>query len=328
MSKILITGAGGFIGIHLVNYLLQDNVNPRNLILFDRPDSITKKINSKCKIIEGDIRSMSDVTKAVEGVDVIYHLATKTGANNNNYRYLKDTNVDGTRNLVNAAIKYNVKKFIFFSSAAVYGSPSIVGNIKNINETNDVNISDNYGRTKYEAEKIVKERLGKTKIKYIIIRPTNVFGPGSQGGINQQIKAIKGRYFFYIGNGMNKVDYIYVRDLVKIVRDIEKSAVTNEDFIVASGEPHTQKKISELIAKKLNVRNPSVFIPKNVVLFISVIIDFFIKIFFKKNDFFSSRVKMFTSDFYFDISKLIKFGFAKRYNFEKALSKTIDNLEQ
>ena len=116
--KILTTGGSGFLGINLIRYLYSKGHSLRSLDIvdFDYPD-----IKDKIEIIKGDIRDRETVEKAVEGVDIIVHSAAALPLYTPEEIF--STDIGGTKNLLEAAEKYKVERFIHISSTAVYGIP-------------------------------------------------------------------------------------------------------------------------------------------------------------------------------------------------------------
>ena len=116
--KFLITGGAGFLGINLVRHLRKNGheVVSLDIVEFDYPD-----VNDEIKIITGDIRNKETVDKAVEGVDVLIHTAAALPLYTPEEIF--STDIEGTRNLLEAAEKHKVDRFIHISSTAVYGIP-------------------------------------------------------------------------------------------------------------------------------------------------------------------------------------------------------------
>lgn len=330
MKKILITGASGFIGSHLVEYLIKDGVKPEEIRLL--VPSWEKYIDPEFKIkdiVIGDIRDKKTVDVVMRGVEIIYHLASKTGYDGGSYEYFKDTNVDGTGNILEAAKKQNVKKFIFFSSSGVYGLPATAGDIRNYNEKKSRTYSEGYGQSKYEAENLILNASKEWGLNYIILRPTTVYGPRDKGGLLQLIKAINKGYFFFIGNGKNKMDYVYVYDVVRTARVLEKSKIVNEDFIVGSGEPISLNNMVKVICEKLGKTSPNIHVSKNLALFLSFVVKYFSKLIGVRPVFFPNRVRVISSDFYFDISKIKKaIKYKPKFSFEQGVEETTAWLEK
>jgi nucleoside-diphosphate-sugar epimerase len=304
MNKILITGAAGFIGSNLVKYLLETGIKPQYLRLFISPwDSRDNLPNDKFEIIIGDIRDKKAVAHAMKGVDVVYHLAAKTVIPSGTYSYYKDTNIYGTKNLLDSAVKNHIKKFILFSSISVFGLPAWKGDMENYDERSPKIPSEPYGETKLECEKLVESYSKRYKLPYIIIRPTTVYGPNDKAGIYQLMKVINKGMFVYIGDAKNKMDYVYVKDLVKAARIAEKSNIINEDFIIGAGTPSTQEEIVTLIAKSFGKKIFPIHISKKLALTLSYLSEYISKFIGIKALFFPDRVKVLTSNCYFDSNK-------------------------
>lgn len=324
-KKYLITGASGFIGSHLVEHLLEDGVDVKNIRLLVLPNDTFENLpERKFELVRGDIRDKNVVDKACGDVETIYHLASQNGYDGGDYKYFADVNVTGTRNILKSAVKSKVEKIIYFSSTAVYGLPATAGNIKNYNETHAFSYSEGYGQSKYIAEKLVKKICVKAKIKYIILRPATVYGPRDSAGIYQLIRQINKGWFAIVGNGQNLVDYIYVRDIVEIARSLEKSKLNNQDFILASGKPILFKEAVEKIYKSLNLKAKYINVPEFIALPSSFIAKYIFIALGMKPIVFPNRVKVMSSDYYFDISKLKKFGYVPKYDFSQGVSETVN----
>ncbi len=324
MKKILITGAAGFIGSHLVEHLLEDGIKSQELRLFIPPwESFVNLPQEMFEIVIGDIRNKNQVKKAMKDIDIVYHLAAKTVIDGGTFDYYKDTNVDGTKNLLEAAAKEKVKKFIYFSSISVFGLPAWKGDMVNYNEMFPKEPSEPYGKTKLESEKLVIHASQKWKLPYIIIRPTTVYGPRDKAGIAQLFKAIKKNMFFFIGDAQNKMDYVYVGDLVKAARTAEKSNIVNEDFIIGAWKPSTQQCIVESIAKSLGKQVPSIHVPKSIALLLAYISKWISDLFHARPLLFPARVRVLTANCYFDCSKAKNLI---RYTPEFDIKKGTDNI--
>ncbi len=307
MGKILITGASGFIGSHLVSQLLKDGVPLKNLRLFILPGESLENLPKKdFDILWGDIRDKAAVKKAVKDVDVIYHLAARIGFDGKTHDDYFEINVDGTQNLLDAVKKNNIKKFVSFSSVAVLGLPAYVGDMKKLNENSKENYGDFYGESKWEGEKVVKKAYEKYGIPYSIIRPTSVYGPGDKKNILPLYKAVKKGYFFFIGNGKNKLDYIYVDDLVKGVIQAQKSKLKEGTYIMGVENAPTLNEVVKNVAESIGKKPTKMRVPKICGYTIAYITDFTNRLFGTRLPFYPGRVRAMTSNFYFDVSRAKK----------------------
>lgn len=307
MTKILVTGAVGFVGSHLVEHLLFQGVKRKDIRLFVKKGESLKNLpDADFDIIESDIRDKNAVNKSTEGVETVYHLAANTVTDGSKYRDYKDVNVDGTQNILDACKGKDIHKFIYFSTIAVYGLPAYVGEIVNWNETQPKKPAEAYGESKLEAEKRVIKTHEETGIPYIIIRPTTVYGPRDYQGIFELYRAINKHYFFMIGNGKNKMDYVFVKDLVRGAREAELSKYQAGDYILGSGKPTTLNTIVNCISKSIKKEIPKFFLPKNLALAVSYPLWITGKLIGVKSPIFPNRVKILTTSCYYDISKAKK----------------------
>jgi UDP-glucose 4-epimerase len=169
--KILVTGGAGFIGSHLVDYLI--NEGHEVIVIDDLSGGLKENVNPKAKFIVGSICDKKLVDEAMKGVNVVYHLAAYAAEGLSHFirRYNYMNNVIGSINLIDAAINNKVECFLFTSSMAIYGT----GNPP-FDEEDLPSPEDPYGIAKFTIEqdlKIAHEMFG---LNYVIIRPHNVYG--------------------------------------------------------------------------------------------------------------------------------------------------------
>ncbi|KAF0152752.1 MAG: Nucleoside-diphosphate-sugar epimerase [Ignavibacteria bacterium] len=231
--KILVTGGSGFLGINLIRFLLNRNHEIVSLDIadFDYPEK------DKIKIIRGDIRDKQKVEEAVSIVEIIIHAAAALPL------YTPDdihtTDVIGTKNLLEAAEKYEAKRFIHISSTAVYGIPDH----HPIYETDKLDGVGAYGKAKIEAENVCLE----FRVKGMcvpILRPKSFIGPERLGVFALFYDWAKdGKGFPMIGEGNNRYQLLDVEDLCEsiyqcIVLDCQK---VNNTFNIGAKEFATMK---------------------------------------------------------------------------------------
>jgi len=177
--KILITGGMGFIGLHLVDYLLKKG---NKIIVLDNfsnsNKNLIKKIQNKnLRIIEGDIRKIDDIVNSMENQEVVIHLAAKISVNESieNPNETFDVNVNGTKNVLKACKQNNIKKLIVASSAAVYGEGDKKIKIKEEKKKNPISP---YGESKMKMEEEIEKNNSSNEMDYIILRFFNIYGIG------------------------------------------------------------------------------------------------------------------------------------------------------
>lgn len=199
--NIAIIGGAGFIGNRL-SFRLNDSQIDHTI--FDKNKSISSK-----KFLYFDIENTKLFSK-IKGYDTIIHLAAEHRDNIKPISRYDDVNIQGSVNVCKAARKYGINKIIFTSSVAIYGFADA-----NTDENGAPKYFNDYGRTKYEAEKIFKKwQMEDEKNRtLIIVRPTVVFGEGNRGNVYNLFNQIASRKFIMIGNGKNKKSMAYVENV-------------------------------------------------------------------------------------------------------------------
>jgi UDP-glucose 4-epimerase len=250
--KIIVTGGAGFIGKHLVEFLITKGIN---VTIFDnfsnsKKNSITYLKNQGVKIIEGDITKIRDIVNAVKDQDMVIHLAAKISVEESieNPSETFYINVDGTKNVLIACKKNHIKKMIVSSSAAVYGES--LPNIK-LTEKSETHPISPYGESKIMMEYEIKKLVEKYNINCIILRFFNIFGIGQSseyaGVITKFIKKIEMNEPLEIfGDGIQTRDFVSIKDIVNSIYDAMKNG-KNGTYNVASGKVITIKKLAELM---------------------------------------------------------------------------------
>jgi len=303
MGKILITGAAGFVGSHLVDHLLKNENKDRLRLFVEKNKSLDNLSRRDLDIIKGDVRNLDMVNQAMNDVEVVYHLAAEIIKPEKTYRDYEQVNVNGTQNLLNACKNKNIQKFVYFSSIAVFGLPAYVGDIINWDENKPKMPSESYGKSKLEAEKRILSFHDKYRTPYSIVRPTTVYGPKDHQSLIDLYRAIKGKYFFMIGEGNNKLDYVFVKDLVKGARLAQTSNFPESDYILGSGKPTAFKYIVKSVAKSLNTTVPKYHVPKGLGLLFGYGAEMINKTFNTAMPFSLNRVRVITSNCYYSINK-------------------------
>jgi len=264
--RVLVTGGAGFIGKHLVRSLLEKD---HTVTIFDNFSNSSKKsishlIDNGAKVIEGDITKSDEILDAVKEQDIVIHLAAKISVQES-IRNPSETfyvNVDGTRNVLAACEKNNIKKLIVASSAAVYGEGSPDTKLTEESETNPISP---YGESKLKMEEMIKKFVSNHDISCIILRFFNIYGAGQSpeyaGVITKFIKRItQNKPLEIFGEGIQTRDFIAIEDVV----DVIYASITNDNsgtYNIASGKAVTIKELAETIisvsGKKLEVKHTS-----------------------------------------------------------------------
>jgi nucleoside-diphosphate-sugar epimerase len=267
-GKALVTGGAGFIGSHIVDRLLDQNFDVLVIDNFTtgHHNNLVHRRTKNLHIIKGDIRNFEDVKLAMKDADVVFHEAAIVSPvlSVKNPVLTDEVNVRGTLNLLIAARKLGVKRFIFASSAAVYGDVPFVHKKEDMIPAP----TSPYGVSKLAAESYVQLFYKLYGIKTISLRYFNVYGPrqviGSAAAHASVIpiftdKLSQDMPLPIYGDGMQTRDFVYVKDVVEAnMLALKCDEGVGEVFNIGSGTRVTINQIAELlkgIANKKNLAN-------------------------------------------------------------------------
>jgi nucleoside-diphosphate-sugar epimerase len=232
--KFLITGGAGFLGINLVQFL---NKRGHEVVSLDIAEFEYPDIKDKIEIIKGDIRDKEIVKSATKNIDVIVHTAAALPLYSP--ADIFSTDIEGTRNLLEAAKENNVKRFIHISSSAVYGIPDH----HPLYEDDKLDGVGPYGKAKIFAEEACLE-YREEGMCVSIIRPKSFVGPERLGVFDLLFDWAKdGKGFPMIGSGNNRYQLMDVEDLCEAIylcATLEKENV-NDTFNIGAKEYTTMK---------------------------------------------------------------------------------------
>lgn len=315
--NILITGATGFTGSHLARHLASGGHKVRCLV---RPSSNYLPLKEAgCEIIHGDVRDKSSVEKAINDMDIVYHIAAifRTWGLPKNIYY--ETHVEGTRNLLEAGFKNNIKRFIHTSTIGVHGS------IKDPpgDEESPFNPGDIYQRTKLEGELLSARYYKEKGLPVVIIRPTGIYGPGDMRFL-KLFRAIARKRFIMIGNGKTLWHPVYIDDLITgFELAMTTPRIEGQAFIIGGPEYLTINKLVKHIADSLDTPYPKLYIPAMPVQIIGSFCELVCKPLGITPPIFRSRVDFFTKTRAFRITKARELlGYSPRYDIIKGVNIT------
>jgi nucleoside-diphosphate-sugar epimerase len=263
----LITGATGWLGTRLLE-IISDNshewvTEKRKIRCFILAgEDVSKATRFGAEVIEGDLRKISHCRKAVKNVKTIFHLAGIVHPRRR-IKELYENNRDATKNLITAAAEVKVKRFIYVSSNSPAGH-----NQKRyfLFTDNEVNPYMNYGKSKLQAEQIIKQFYKSGEIETVILRPCWFYGPNQPLRQTKFFRMIKKGNPFVFGHGYNLRSLSYVDNTVHALLLAEKAEVANgQTYWIADRKPYTQIEIYETIAKLLGVRNFSPRFVPNII---------------------------------------------------------------
>jgi NAD dependent epimerase/dehydratase len=260
--KVLVTGADGFIGSHLVEKLIDDGYDVRAFVYYNSfnswgwLDTFPKEKLNKIEVFAGDVRDPNGVKTAMKEVDLVYHLAALIAIP---YSYHSpdsyvDTNIKGTLNIIQAAKELNTKRVIVTSTSEVYGTAKYVP----INEEHARQPQSPYSATKIGADCIAESFYRSFNLPVTIVRPFNTYGP------RQSARAVIPTIITQLLAGNEEIklgaihptrDLLFVSDTVNGFIEIAKcDKLIGEDVNIAT---NSEISVGDLAQKLISAINPN-----------------------------------------------------------------------
>ena len=257
MEKILVTGASGFIGSHIVEEALQQGYDVWAAVRKSSSREFLK--DERIHFIELNLSSRQQLEAQLQGhaFDYVVHAAgaTKCLHVEDFYRI----NTEGTKNLVNAllAVGMPLKRFVFISSLSIMGAIHEQLPYQEIRESDTPRPNTAYGRSKLEAERFLdglsthhSPLTTHLDFPYVILRPTGVYGPREKDYF-MQIKSIKGHMDFAVGFQRQDITFIYVTDVVQAVFLAFEKGQTGRKYLLSDGEVYQSATFSDYVHEEL-----------------------------------------------------------------------------
>ena len=311
--KNLVIGGSGFIGSRLLS-----QIDRESFINLDKNKSLS--YNEITTI--GNITSLNEIESSFANVDAVILLAAEHRDDVLPTSLYYDVNVQGTKNVLESMDKAGVKNLIFTSSVAIYGL-----NKENPDEIHLKDPFNHYGKSKWQAEKVIKEWYeNDPKGKSItIIRPTVIFGERNRGNVFNLLKQISSKKFVMIGNGQNKKSMAYVGNVVALIKDrLDKVESGCHIFNYADKPDFSMTELVSVIENKMNISVPKLKIPYWIGMLGGYGFDLLNLITRKKISISSVRVKKFCATTQFNATK-VHSCFNAPYNLKEALDLTLEH---
>lgn len=260
MKKILITGADGFIGSHLVEECVKEGYQVKAFALYNSfntwgwLDTLPKEIMDKVEVFCGDVRDPNGVREAMKGCDAVFHLAALIAIP---YSYHSpdayvDTNIKGTLNILQAARDLNTERVLVTSTSEVYGTAQYVP----IDEKHPYQGQSPYSATKIGADRLAESFYRSFNLPVTIVRPFNTFGP------RQSARAVIPTIITQLLSGVGEIklgsltptrDFNYVKDTAHGFIEIYKSDKTiGEEINIATQKEISVGQLAEELIRQIN----------------------------------------------------------------------------
>jgi len=318
-KPILVTGGTGFTGGHLCKRLIEDGYPVRALVRDETHCAHLRQLGAET--IPGDLRDRPMVERAIEGTDTVYHIAALFRKENVTRKEMWETNVEGTRNMLDASIKAGVQRFIHCSTVGVHGD------IKNppANEETAYSPEDHYQESKAEGERVALQYTAMGLLPVVIFRPAGIYGPGDLRFL-KLFKAISNKTFVMLGSGEIFYQMIYIGDLIDgiVLCGTKKEAIGNL-YILTGEAPVTLNNLVQLVAQILGTRHTRLRFPVGPVYLAAFLCELLFKPLGINPPLYRRRVDFFRKNRSFDITKAKReLGFEPKTQLKTGLKLTAE----
>ena len=259
-TRVLVTGAGGFIGSHLCEDLVTAGASVRALVRYNSMQShgmleqLTQDIYENVEVISGDVRDAFSMRRTVKGCEVVFHLAALIGIP---YSYhapqsYVDTNVSGTLNVLEACLAEGVKRVLHTSTSEVYGTACYTP----IDEAHPLQGQSPYSASKIAADKLAESYYRSFNLPVVTIRPFNCFGPrqSARAFIPAMIAQILREEKIFCGSLRPLRDYTFVKDTTAgFIACATVAGIEGATINVGSGRKISMGDLLNRIMDKMNV---------------------------------------------------------------------------
>lgn len=255
---MLVTGATGFLGRHLVARLCELDYDVE--ILARASSDLSPLKNFPIRIRTGEVTQTLPMLEAVEGKDIVFHLAGQIAYKKSQRPGMEKVNVQGTRNVIDACVTHSTAKVLHLSSVVTIGASATA---KSLNESSQYNMGRynlGYFETKRKAEAIALDAVKEHELPVYILNPSTIYGPGdaTKGSRSTQIKVARGRFRFFTPGGVNVV---HVADVVDCIFKVLERGQAGRRYICA-GENMKIRDLFNTIASEAGVAAPSIGLPR------------------------------------------------------------------
>jgi 2-alkyl-3-oxoalkanoate reductase len=318
--KVLVTGGTGFTGKALVHRLIEMG---HQVVALDYKEGLkTQEIREwGAEVILGSVTDMDVVRRAVEGAEVVHHVAAAFREMDVPERHYYEVNVEGTRNVLQAALDAGVRKVIYCSTCGVHG------NVDHPPAGEDAPIrpADYYQRTKWEAEPLAREFFERG-LRTTILRPAAIYGPGDPERFYLIFKRVAGGTFPMFGNGKTLYHPLYIDNLIDaFILAMEDGKGDGEAYLIADEQYIEIEDLVRRVGKALGVDVKVPHYPVWPVVVVGHIVEKACKPFGINPPIFPRRVDWYRQNRAFRIEKARKdLGYQPRVGIDEGLRRTAD----
>jgi nucleoside-diphosphate-sugar epimerase len=314
-KKVLVTGGAGFIGVNLVNALVESGAN---VDVLDLPTADFSSLPVGINQIKINLLELDQLEHDLLDYDFVFHLAAKTDLSGKN---LADyaVNFEGTQLLIDSIRESkHLQKFVFYSTQLVVG---IFNETRFIPTDEPYRTKTIYGQSKIIGEMITQDLCETYSIPYCIVRPTSVFGPFGKVPYRDFFLSIKNGPYFHIGKANNLISMVFVKNLVD--QTLFLAINENSNGMIFFGNdlhPYTMRQFVDVVAAFYDKSVPT--IPKIIVYPVAYLLGI-LKLIGIPVPLYPFRLHNMTANYCYDIGNSLKLGYYPRFSLSKAIEETL-----
>lgn len=265
MSKILLTGATGFIGRSLVPALLSAGHEVRCAV-WQKVDTLNTE-----QVVINKLELQTDWTEALDGIDIVIHLAARVHIMKENTQTSLDEyckiNSIATKNFAEQAARHQVKRFIFLSSIKVNGEYTVANSP--FSEESTIQPEDPYAQSKLYAEHYLQAISEQTEMEVVILRPPLVYGPGVKANFLKLLQMVHKGWPLPFARVFNKRSFIYIDNLISaIITVMEHPDAANQLYLVADNDAWSLSELLTILSQGMKVKVKLLNVPVSLLAFI------------------------------------------------------------
>lgn len=318
-ERVLVTGATGFTGGHLCERLAKQGYAVRALV---RDTGRCAQLRDwGVELVEGDLRDPPSLARATRGIDAVYHIGALFRPENVSRADMWNTNVTGTKHLLDASANAEVSRFVHCSTVGVHGDIRTPP----ADEQAPYNPGDYYQESKTAGERLVLEYMTGGRLPIVVFRPGGIYGPRDLRFL-KLFKPIRSRRFVMLGSGKVLYQMIYIDDLVDgiLACGTADNAVGNV-YILTGEAPIPLNRLVQLIAEVLGVQPTRLRLPVTPVYIAGFMCEMLCKPFGINPPLYRRRVDFFRKTRSFDVSKAkAQLGFTAKTDLRTGLRQTAE----
>ena len=314
MDRILVTGGTSFSGLHLVRSLVRDGHAVR--VMTKSLERARALLPAECEIVPGEITTRDDVVHAIDGCDVVYHLADSAGERVAQARDHWRINVQGTRLVMQAAMDAEVRRIVHCGTARVHGDTGPGA----ANEESAFRPANAYELSKLQAERLALLFVRECSLPVVVARPTWTYGADDRR-FRRMMTSVRRGHVVIPGTRRARVHPIHVEDLVRGLKLLaSRDDAIGESFILGGPEHLSLDELITVIARAIGVTRPQVHIPElstRMLVWASERFGTF-------GGAMRGRLEFFTKSHVFDIGKAARvLGFVPRVAVSEGIGRTV-----